>query len=72
MYASKAEAECAGLMEEFQGDALREARARRPPPLYCSVCGKTDDEVRKMVAGFIANICGECVLRCVNIIDEVV
>ena len=41
--------------------------------LRCSFCGKTQDEVRKLIAGPAAHICDECVRICDEIIadDEV-
>lgn len=38
--------------------------------LRCSFCGRTGDEVRKLVAGPNVYICDECVEVCQNIIDE--
>ena len=41
-------------------------------PYYCSFCGKSQDEVRKMIEGAVPNvcICHECVDLCVEIIKE--
>jgi ATP-dependent Clp protease ATP-binding subunit ClpX len=39
-------------------------------PLFCSFCGKTQDEVRKLVAGPTAYICDECIELCRCIIEE--
>lgn len=38
--------------------------------LRCSFCGRTGDEVRKLVAGPNVYICDECVEVCQNVIDE--
>jgi len=38
--------------------------------LYCSFCGKSQHEVRKLVAGPTVFVCGECVELCVDIIGE--
>ena len=38
--------------------------------LYCSFCGKSQHEVRKLIAGPIVFICNECVLLCFDIIAE--
>ena len=38
--------------------------------LYCSFCGKSQQEVRKLVAGPTVHICNECVELCVDIIGE--
>jgi ATP-dependent Clp protease ATP-binding subunit ClpX len=38
--------------------------------LFCSFCGKTQNEVRKLVAGPSAYICDECIELCRGIIQE--
>jgi ATP-dependent Clp protease ATP-binding subunit ClpX len=38
--------------------------------LYCSFCGKSQNEVRKLVAGPTAYICDECIELCRCIVDE--
>jgi ATP-dependent Clp protease ATP-binding subunit ClpX len=38
--------------------------------LRCSFCGKTQDEVRKLIAGPTVYICNECVELCTDIIEE--
>ena len=38
--------------------------------LYCSFCGKGQNEVQKLIAGPSVYICEECVDLCNNIIDE--
>ena len=39
-------------------------------PLYCSFCGKSQNEVRKLIAGPTVFICNECVELCLDIIGE--
>jgi len=39
-------------------------------PLYCSFCGKSQSEVRKLIAGPSVYICDECVDLCNDIIRE--
>src|SRR5438094_460667 len=39
-------------------------------PLYCSFCGKSQHEVRKLIAGPTVFICDECVELCLDIICE--
>ena len=39
-------------------------------PLYCSFCGKSQHEVKKLIAGPTVFICDECVDLCVDIIKE--
>ena len=36
----------------------------------CTFCGKTEHQVRKLVAGPNASICDECIALCVDIISE--
>ena len=38
--------------------------------LYCSFCGKSQNEVRKLIAGPSVFICDECVELCMDIIKE--
>jgi ATP-dependent Clp protease ATP-binding subunit ClpX len=38
--------------------------------LYCSFCGKSQHEVRKLIAGPTVFICAECVELCMDIIGE--
>jgi len=38
--------------------------------LYCSICGKSQHEVRKLIAGPTVFICDECVELCMDIIRE--
>jgi ATP-dependent Clp protease ATP-binding subunit ClpX len=38
--------------------------------LYCSFCGKSQHEVRKLIAGPTVFICDECVVLCMDIIGE--
>ena len=38
--------------------------------LYCSFCGKSQHEVRKLIAGPTVFICDECVELCMDIIPE--
>jgi ATP-dependent Clp protease ATP-binding subunit ClpX len=38
--------------------------------LFCSFCGKSQDEVRKLIAGPSVYICDECIRLCRNIVEE--
>lgn len=40
------------------------------PPLYCSFCGKSDNDVEKIIAGPTVFICNECVDLCSSIVHE--
>ena len=49
------------------------AAAQDPAPqetLYCSFCGKSQHDVRKLIAGPGVHICDECVGLCTDIVDE--
>ncbi len=49
---------------------------KRPPPplraprLRCSFCGKSEDQVKKLVAGPGVYICNECIVLCAQVIEE--
>ena len=43
----------------------------RQPGFHCSFCGKGQHEVRHFIVGPTVNICGECVLLCVDIMAEI-
>ena len=49
-------------MAKAEGDAKN--------TLYCSFCGKSEHEVRKLIAGPTVFICDECVELCMDIIRE--
>jgi ATP-dependent Clp protease ATP-binding subunit ClpX len=34
----------------------------------CSFCGKTEDQVKRMITSTHADICNECVLLCMDIL----
>lgn len=40
------------------------------PPMYCSFCGKHNNEVVCLIAAPVAFICDECVVLCVAIVQE--
>lgn len=40
------------------------------PLLHCSFCGKSQDEVKKLIAGPDSFICDECVHLCVGVFDR--
>ena len=41
-----------------------------PKTLYCSFCGKSQHDVRKLIAGPLVYICDECVDLCTDIVDD--
>lgn len=38
--------------------------------LYCSFCGKSQNEVKKLIAGPSVFICDECIVLCMDVIRE--
>jgi hypothetical protein len=54
------------------GRAPWSARAQpaEPPTLYCSFCGKSQHDVRQLIAGPGVHICDECVVICTDFVDE--
>lgn len=42
----------------------------KPKTLYCSFCGKSQNEVKKLIAGPSVFVCNECVTLCNDIISE--
>ena len=40
------------------------------PNLKCSFCGKTQDQVKKLIAGPDVCICDECIELCKEILDD--
>ena len=46
------------------------ARTDDRKSIRCSFCGKTQNEVGRLIAGNGAYICDDCVRLCVNIVDE--
>jgi ClpX C4-type zinc finger/Glyoxalase superfamily protein len=52
--------------------SLSVAAENKPPPpktLYCSFCGKSQHEVRKLIVGPEVLICDECVDLCTDIVE---
>src|SRR5262245_29510489 len=53
--------------------AAPRAGGQNPNPkvtLYCSFCGKSQHDVRKLIAGPGVYICDECVDLCTDIVDD--
>jgi ATP-dependent protease Clp ATPase subunit len=48
----------------------RKKAAEPSPDLRCAFCGKSDEEVRKLIAGPQVYICDKCVLVCVGILAD--
>jgi hypothetical protein len=55
---------------EAAGPGAGAQEPARPKTLHCIFCGKSQHEVKKLIAGPSAYICDECVALCVDIIRE--
>ena len=55
---------------ERQSSPVGAQELARPKTLHCSFCGKSQHEVRKLIAGPSAYICNECAELCVNFTNE--
>jgi hypothetical protein len=61
--------------EPRAGDGRALSPVSTPDPaalrtLYCSFCGKSQHDVRKLIAGPSVYICDECVELCLDVIRE--
>ncbi len=52
------------------GEGMNKSSGDSKNTLYCSFCGKSQHEVRKLIAGPTVFICDECVELCMDIIRE--
>ena len=43
---------------------------KRDIEMICSFCGKSEQEVKKLVAGGKVYICEECIILCSDIVKE--
>jgi ATP-dependent Clp protease ATP-binding subunit ClpX len=57
------------LTDEVAMNAKPAADVTGPGTLFCSFCGKSQHEVKKLIAGPAVFICDACVRLCVGIID---
>ncbi len=55
-------------MASYEGGHGQQGEENRP--IFCSFCGKSQHEVRKLIAGPTVFICDECVDLCTDIIRE--
>ena len=58
---------CVSSPAYFDG-AQNVAKQEEPEPVICSFCGRSADEVMRIVKGNQGSICGDCVQTCVTII----
>lgn len=49
---------------------MAQNRNNKEKELICSFCGKTQDEVERMIIGPGVNICNECIELCYSLLDE--
>jgi len=49
---------------------MSDIKSHRNETLYCSFCGKSQHEVKKLIAGPSVFVCNECVMLCNDIIRE--
>jgi hypothetical protein len=56
--------------DERQSSPVGAQEPARPKTLHCTFCGKSQHEVRKLIAGPSAYICNECAELCVNLTNE--
>ena len=54
------------MSKDQQNDASKDAEK----PLYCSFCGKSQHEVKKLIAGPSVFICDECIELCTDIVQD--
>jgi hypothetical protein len=40
------------------------------PRLACSFCGRTADQVERLVAGASAHICDDCITKCLAVLEQ--
>jgi hypothetical protein len=63
--AAKPQSEAAGALSSAGA-----ADSGSQKTLYCSFCGKSQHDVRKLIAGPLVYICDECVELCTDIVKE--
>ena len=54
------------MSKDQQNDASKDTEK----PLYCSFCGKSQHEVKKLIAGPAVFICDECIELCTDIVQD--
>src|SRR5499427_2504644 len=55
---------------EAAGQPGGEQKPTGPRALYCSFCGKSQHEVRRLIAGPTVYICDGCVELCLDFVDD--
>jgi DNA-directed RNA polymerase sigma subunit (sigma70/sigma32) len=59
-------------IEEIEEKALKKLKATKEKVQNCSFCGKSINEVKRMIVSEINNvfICNECIKNCGDLLDE--
>jgi hypothetical protein len=60
--------EAANQLRKMRGEVPKELLTPEPP--FCSFCGKGKHEYRKLIQGPEVNICDECVLVSMSILED--
>src|ERR1700742_2570620 len=60
----------AAVIDAAQSRADVQKTAGQGALLHCSFCGKSQHEVRKLVAGPAVYICDKCIDLCTDVVDE--
>lgn len=65
-----AKIEAAGRLADAESARSSSEGSGPAPTLYCSFCGKSQHDVRKLVAGPAVFICDECVSLCTDFVED--
>ena len=65
-------AETRGSMRptQYKKGVFLHQNPKKQEPLYCGFCGKSHDDVSRLIAGPITYICDECVALCVELLGQ--
>ena len=66
---ARATTQTASLIKQHKGTSMTDNKNKNEV-LYCSFCGKSQHEVKKLIAGPSVFVCNECVNLCNDIIRE--
>ncbi|MGZ3288296.1 MAG: ClpX C4-type zinc finger protein [Xanthobacteraceae bacterium] len=58
------------VWDGWQGSACWRSGCARQANLRCSFCGRTSDQVERLVAGPSVYICDECIKTCVAVLEQ--
>jgi predicted amidophosphoribosyltransferase len=60
----------ADLIDLRPGTALGQIGRLFRPPLACSFCGRSAEQVERLVAGAFAYICDDCITQCLDVLER--